>query len=386
MDARRWQFALVAALVCSLGASQRSENFVVSAPNAQLAHEVAQAAEKYRHDLAIEWLGRALPRWGQPCPIEVRVGRMGAGGATSFMFDRGRPFGWRMSVQGSRERILDSVLPHEVTHTIFATHFGRPLPRWADEGACTTVEHESERNKQHQMLIQFLTSAPSRGIPFNRMFAMTEYPSDIMPLYSQGYSLVRYLIAQGGKRKFVDYVGAGMQTGDWPAATSQFYGFRDLSELQLSWVAWVRNGYPQPNAPTGDSNVILASADTRHLVPQASGGSGEQTAAKVGEQAASSQVAMHEKSSPGSWYARQGGTTRVRPTKTLDAGQPFTPAAATTTVPGGSLSRPPGPQRLQQPLVLQWQRTPAALEPIRRAIPAVPARRVPLSSGGTVWR
>ena len=62
-----------------------------------------------------------------------------------------------MHIQGSRERILDSVLPHEITHTIFATHFGRPLPRWADEGACTTVEHVSEKAKQDNFLIQFLT-------------------------------------------------------------------------------------------------------------------------------------------------------------------------------------------------------------------------------------
>ena len=61
-----------------------------------------------------------------------------------------------MSIQGSRQRILDSVLPHEVTHTIFASHFRQPLPRWADEGACTTVEHASERAKQEKMLIEFL--------------------------------------------------------------------------------------------------------------------------------------------------------------------------------------------------------------------------------------
>ena len=112
------------------------------------------------------------------------------------MFDRGRPFGWRMSIQGSYQRVMDSVLPHEVTHTIFATHFGQPLPRWADEGACTTVEHESEKNKQHHNLIRFLQTR--RGIPFNKMFAMKEYPPDVLPLYAQGYSVTRYLIQQGG--------------------------------------------------------------------------------------------------------------------------------------------------------------------------------------------
>jgi hypothetical protein len=158
------------------------------------------------------------------------------------MFDNGMPFGWTMEVQGSRQRVLDSVLPHEVTHAIFATHFGRPLPRWADEGACTTVEHPDEKARQDRFLVEFLTT--DRGIPFNKMFAMKEYPPDMLPLYSQGYSLARYLIQQGGKQKFIQYVGEGMKTNNWPAATRKHYGFRDLSDLQVTWLAWVAQGSP----------------------------------------------------------------------------------------------------------------------------------------------
>src|SRR5262245_52455092 len=228
----------------AVAASARTQNFMVSAPTQELANEIAQAAEAYRRDLAIEWLGQELPSWEQPCPITAQVDpRHGAGGATSFMFGNGRPYGWTMTIQGSRERVLDSVLPHEVTHTIFATHFGRPLPRWADEGACTTVEHASERGKQEKLLYQFLTT--NRGIAFNKMFAMKEYPKDILPLYSQGYSLARYLIALEGKRTFVDYVGAGMDTNNWTAATKKYYGFHSLSDLQLSWLDWVRKKTPQ---------------------------------------------------------------------------------------------------------------------------------------------
>jgi hypothetical protein len=223
--------------------SVRSEHFIVSAPSRELAEEICQAAETLRRDLAIEWLGKELGPWREPCPIQAHVHpQLGAGGVTSFMFDRGQPWGWTMSIQGSRERVLDSVLPHEITHTIFATHFGRPLPRWADEGACTTVESTVEKAKQDKFLIQFLTT--DRGIPFNQMFAMKEYPADILPLYSQGYSLARYLIQQGGKRKFVNYVGEGMQTNNWTATTKKHYGFASLSDLQVTWVEWVRQGSP----------------------------------------------------------------------------------------------------------------------------------------------
>jgi hypothetical protein len=271
MEARRIAAAFLAAAVSlsapyALGASYRSTNFIVEAPTPALAEEIGKLAEVYRHDLAIEWLGKAMPNWAQPCPIHAQVEpQLGAGGATSFVFDHGEVFGWRMEIQGSHERVLDSVLPHEVTHTIFATHFRRPLPRWADEGACTTVEHISERTKQDRMLIQFLHTG--RGIGFNQMFAMTEYPSDILPLYSQGYSLARFLIDQKGRREFVNYVGDGLASENWTATTKQHYGYTNLAVLQNSWLDWVKQGSPtrspivgQPAAPAGNS---LASASRR---------------------------------------------------------------------------------------------------------------------------
>ena len=244
-------------------ANARSQNFIVSAPTKALAEEIAIAAENYRRDLAIHWLGAELPKWTDPCPIVAQVApNLGAGGVTSFIFQDpvrpSEPRGWQMEIQGSRERILDSVLPHEVSHTVFATHFGRPLPRWADEGACTTVEHASERDKQDQFLIRFLTS--NRGIPFNRMFAMKKYPPDIMPLYSQGYSLARYLIAQGGPKKFVAFLGDGMASNQWNEATQKHYGFQNLSELQVTWLAWVREAI---NIPGSDDARDQLARDSR---------------------------------------------------------------------------------------------------------------------------
>ncbi|MDZ7619969.1 MAG: hypothetical protein U1E05_23460, partial [Patescibacteria group bacterium] len=198
------------------------------------------------------WLGEAMPNWAQPCLITVRVGaQLGAGGATTFYFDQGEVFGWRMSIQGSRERVLDSVLPHEITHMILASHFRRPLPRWADEGAATSVEHVSEKNKHRRMLFQFLRTG--RGIAFNQLFAMREYPDDIMPLYAQSYSLADYLIQSGGRRKYLAFIGDGMDGNDWCAAISRHYGVDNSGDLQQTWLAWVKQGCPnlQPASVPG---------------------------------------------------------------------------------------------------------------------------------------
>src|SRR5690606_19393831 len=99
------------------------------------ARQVAEHAERYRAEFARQWLGRTLPNWGQPCPIKVKLTGGEAGGLTSFSFHRGRVSDQTMTVEGRLDRVLNSALPHEVTHTIFASYFGGPMPRWADEGA-----------------------------------------------------------------------------------------------------------------------------------------------------------------------------------------------------------------------------------------------------------
>ena len=111
-------------------ANYRTQNFLVTAPSDAFAKQVGDEAERFRKELSLEWLGYELPAWAQPCPISVKVGaNLGAGGVTSFSFDRGQVFGWQMAIEGPPDRVIDAVLPHEVTHTIFATHFRRPLPR-----------------------------------------------------------------------------------------------------------------------------------------------------------------------------------------------------------------------------------------------------------------
>jgi hypothetical protein len=249
MEARFFRtLLLVAVLAVSMGARYETPNFIIETPNPQQAKEYGDAAERLRRELAVEWLGEEMPRWGDRCPITVNVGRrLGAGGATTFVFDHGEVFGWRMSIQGSHERILDSVLPHEITHMILASYFRKPLPRWADEGAATSVEHISERMRHRQMLLEFLQT--QRGIPFNSMFAMKEYPSDIMPLYAQGFSLSEYLIQQGGKERFLAFVKDGLDGERWADAVRHHYGCQNLGALQNAWLGWVSQGFPEIERP-----------------------------------------------------------------------------------------------------------------------------------------
>ncbi|MFN7333559.1 MAG: hypothetical protein ACK5TC_00695, partial [bacterium] len=123
--------------------SVATPNFKVMARDPEWAKHVAEAAEKNRKELAIHWLAQELPQGSNPCPVIVQDGptRL-ASGETNYTLINGQVINFKMTVVGTRERIIDSVLPHEVTHTVIASHFaplGKPVPRWADEGMCTTV-------------------------------------------------------------------------------------------------------------------------------------------------------------------------------------------------------------------------------------------------------
>ncbi len=242
---RRGSLAMLAVIALSVvatdghAANYRTQNFLIHAPTGELARAVGDAAESYRRELAVHWLGSPIPPWPTPCPVRVIAGaNLAAQGVTTYNRAPVRDF--QMEVVGTPERILDSVLPHEVTHTVLATHFGRPLPRWADEGICTTVEHHAERSKHEVKLREFLASR--RGIAMNRMFLLTEYPDDVLPLYAQGYSVCRFLIEQQGPRAFIDFLGGYMQHPSWTDNVRKHYGYESLAELQQFWLTWVSEG------------------------------------------------------------------------------------------------------------------------------------------------
>ena len=238
-------------------ADYQTPNFTIqNAPDYGLARQFGETAERLRKEMAVCWLGIELPRWSAPCPIFVIMGDFSAGGETSMDFHHGEVYGWNMKVQGSVESILTAVLPHEITHTILASHFRQPAPRWFDEGAATYVENEKERQNYRRLLYHYLRTG--RGIPFNRMFRMGEYPDDQMPLYAQGFSLAEFLIMQQGHRHYVDFASAGMKTDNWPQAMRDYYGYENLGELQVKWNRWVNAGCPDLDQISHDQPIRVS--------------------------------------------------------------------------------------------------------------------------------
>ncbi len=239
MAIRRLFFAAIALSLfpwfCS-AASYRTPNFLVEAATEKLAREFGDAAEHYRRTKALEWLGQEMPPWQRPCPLRVEISPDGPEGATTFDFAQ-RPLYQFMRIRGPKERLLNSVLPHEITHTVFAFYFQAPVPRWADEGGSVLSEDDRERALHDQMCRQFLNQG--RAMRLNYLFNLREYPGDVMVLYAQGFSIARFLVEQRDRATFLKFVQAGQRQG-WDQAAQSYYGFANVNALETAWIDSLR--------------------------------------------------------------------------------------------------------------------------------------------------
>ena len=225
-------------------------NFVVEAPNAELARKFGEMAEYYRKEKALDWLGREMPTWPDRCHLRVQVTMGSAGGATTFSFTsrNGRPAvaSQQMEIRGDVKQLLNSVLPHEVTHTVLAFYFGRPVPRWADEGGSVLSENDEERF-QHDVRCREILNA-GRAFVLRTLFRMTEYPRDMSVLYAQGYSVTAFLVDHGGggregRGKLLQFLASGMQGNSpesWNDSARRIYGFDSVDGMEKTWLDSLR--------------------------------------------------------------------------------------------------------------------------------------------------
>ena len=298
MTLRRSISALVLALLAAPGiasaANFETTNFVVDAPTADLARRFGEKAEEFRKEKAIEWLGREMPPWPERCPLHVKIEMGAAGGATTFTFGSrgGRPAvsSQRMEIRGEAKQLLNSVLPHEVTHTVLAYHFGRAVPRWADEGGSVLSENDEERFS-HDIRCRELLNA-GRGIVLRTLFRMADYPRDMIVLYAQGYSITSYLVDKGGggregRTKLLQFLTAGMgndwQPGvpqkyhgtpeSWNEACRKVYGVDTVDGLEKGWLDSLRTPPSRTAArDAGNSSGVRSTSPASYTATGTSGG------------------------------------------------------------------------------------------------------------------
>lgn len=234
--------AILCVAACCYGqAGYKTTNFAVVAESPELAKKIGDAAEFYRAAAAKYWFGDEIPTWSRPCIVYAYI-HTNSSGATTYEYGTGTPSNWKMNIYGTADALLKDCLPHEVTHTVFASYFRQPPPRWLDEGAASTIERRSVNAAMERKLITVLKTG--RGIGFPTMFALKDYPHDMGAFYAQGHSVCQWLIEKHGPRKLMELVRNGLADDNWPRAVREVYGYATPLAMQQAWNSWVKEGRP----------------------------------------------------------------------------------------------------------------------------------------------
>jgi RNA polymerase sigma factor (sigma-70 family) len=249
------------------GHTYKTANFVVTAPTETMARVMAHDAEHHRKELAEKWLRAELPAWSKPCTLHYTSAIGATNGATTFTFGRkaGAPTleTAEMELRGEFLKVLETALPHEVTHTVLASHLKRPIPRWADEGIALQAE-SPQSHADHDAKARELLNA-GRGIRLRVLFRMTDYPQDLLVTYAQGHSLVRFLLTreidsksntpESRLLKFVDAGSAENTAESWDKAARDHFGFKTMDALEEAWLDALRAAAP-PKPAKGEGDTI----------------------------------------------------------------------------------------------------------------------------------
>lgn len=167
-----------------------------------------------------------------PCDIHVTiqesrtpVGDTGGGG-TAFTYGRRGINSCRVTVNGTKQQIIDYVIPHEMAHVVFNHHVGGPLPRWLDEGAACNEEKDGRYRDGNFSVV----SLAAHGGQYPR--------ADVVGFYGRSYRVVNYLLRRGGRQKLMTF----MKSRDL-----RIYGYANYQQLDKDFQDWRFGGYKLNN-------------------------------------------------------------------------------------------------------------------------------------------
>jgi hypothetical protein len=211
-------------------------NFEVTAPTAELAREVALAAEEHRNEFARRWFNEALPDWPEACQITLVSHEDAAMGWTSYQVLPSSVGELQILLKGPAPRLLEFVLPHEVAHAVLVKSLERPLPRWADEGIALTCESEAQQRR-----LRLQAAYPQSPTRLAELLDARDYPAApdrLHRFYTHSYLFTEFLLTRGEEQQLIAFASDG-QTQGWENAARRHYSVSGLDELQEQWQQWL---------------------------------------------------------------------------------------------------------------------------------------------------
>jgi hypothetical protein len=222
-------------------------NFSVIAPDETIAASVAQQAEVFRKQAALEWFGKELASGKGPAVVHVVLSDS-EDKALSWCKDSAAQKFHRIWLTTSADKATGSTLNHEVVHTVIATFiYPEFMPAWANEGIASQYDDAERKLAREQIAARW--AAEGRWPQLQLLFTAAKIDHADTESYAASASVARFLTRLGDKPKVVEFAKAGLR-GNWDQAAHDTYGVRDVAELQARWQAWVRDNIERNNRNT----------------------------------------------------------------------------------------------------------------------------------------
>lgn len=238
-------FAPPAATVTAAG-FQHDENFTVLAEDDVLAADVLASANRFREQVAGDWLRIGLPPSVGETVIHVTLSADEDRGLTWPVDSPNRSM-HKIWLTTSRQRANGSTLQHEIAHIVLATRYPQRLPAWADEGIAGTYDEDDRIELRRQIICWYAETGNWPSL--ESVFQMPTILNTDKKAYSVATSVTEFLLARGDKPTFVEFAAAGQQLG-WDRALRDFYKIESVAALQKAWQAWA-SGAESSNGAAG---------------------------------------------------------------------------------------------------------------------------------------
>jgi hypothetical protein len=138
--------------------------------------------------------------------------------------------------------LVHAVLPHEISHILFASELGTVTPPlWADEGIAVLSETDSAKHAHERNLDNSFESGT--WFSAEQLMTMKGYPANEHRdlFYAASVSLVEFLVSHGGSQRFLEFVRSASASG-YEAALRRAFGISSYNQLDMLWSQHIRMG------------------------------------------------------------------------------------------------------------------------------------------------
>jgi len=239
-----------------------SANFIVFAPDDQIAEQVLEKAEYYRANLAQEWFGEEFPEGEGRTLISI-----------SYLNKPRRALFWpidsptrklhKIEITNYGTEELETLLAHEIQHLLHEMRFKGCFPKFFDEGLATRQDRV-EVHKRFAIEMRRLAHSSNRDL-ITSLLDIEEMDRYDVATYAITNSFTSFLLEKGGKQRLFQFAVAGSQH-DWSSAAIDVYSC-ELSELEGDWRRWLAAKHPADArvATDGDDPQIITLEESTSL-------------------------------------------------------------------------------------------------------------------------